>query len=693
MASFDPDAYLASPSGKFDPDAYLANKETGGILKNFGAGAVSTITGIGPSMASMFSPLGNVADIVQWARGKGPAAATPLINKELTRLPNKLAGPANPDIVSRETLPEKLAFGAGAGVTGALIPGGEGFTVGNMLKNAALGITSGMGAVAGGEGAAALVPEQFKPAARAVGSVVGGVAGPVGAVGLVNGVRSGFKGIRDAAAAFTGAGPDQTVGKMLAEAAGGKVPATAEAPLPGMKPSLGQASGDQGLLHLERSVEQASPEAARLSAEARTVSNKAISDAIDQIGAAGGTPSETMLNRLDTAQKEAKRATSRLWKAAGVDESSVLPKDILQTRVDEYLGTLTTANRKNIPQDLLNTLKEIPVEKATLREIQDWRSNIGGEASTAFRAGQNVKGGVIADLQRVVADYLDEMPQMGGGLSGEQLSNYNAARRATSEMKQRFNERGSPVVTALSPKEFGAAAESNAANLFIKPRTSAGAPEAFSAYLKAVGKDPEAYQAVRDAFAQKFRAAIEGIPDASGQPTIKAAAVSKFMDNFDHIIQSDVFTPDQRKLLSSIDDAANMTARTARGGAPGGPDTFAKFSGKNWVDAMIGAGAKKVASVVGAAGGAALGGGNPYAAAVGAYSAPKVMETMLAANKEATMKLLTQAIYDPDLAKTLMTPATKVSAAKIPLPMQARIFSILMGREKSNDNAARKVSP
>ena len=162
------------------------------------------------------------------------------------------------------------------------------------------------------------------------------------------------------------------------------------------------------------------------------------------------------------------------------------------------------------------------------------------------------------------------------------------------------------------------------------------------------------------------------------------------MDNYDHVINSDLFTDDQRDLLDRINQAAQMTARTARGGAPGGSDTFAKLSGKNWVDALVGTGAKKIARTVGAAAGYATGG--PFGAAAGAYGAPKIMETMLSANKDAAMKLLTQALYDPAMAKALMTPATKASANAISLPLQARIYGALLGKT-ANINSSTQVNP
>jgi len=657
---------------------------SGGILKNIGAGFEGALTGA----PEMVNNLAIKASPWLHALETAPSALTSYFTGKAAPIPEqvvsahninsqlgKVSPTLNPENVTVNTFPERLARGAGAGLTGALIPGEGGFTVGQMLANAATGAISGAGAATGAE----LAPERYKPLA----ALVGGMAAPMAAAGLANLAGRVANALKSAATGFTGAAPEQTVGKVLAEASGGSIGAPAEAPLPGMKPTAGQATGNPGLLYLERSAEQASPEGKMLGEASRSASNQAITDAIDQIGSTGGTPSETMLNRLEAAQKAAKVATAAKWEAAGVNDSTPLPKDILQGRVDEYVNGLTTANRKIIPGDILATLKEIPTEKATLGEIQDWRSQLGDEIRSAFRGGMNNKARVLGGLENITGDFLDEAPATGAATD---LTAYKAARDATRQMKQTFNQPGSPIVTALSPKEFGAAAESNAANLFIRPASSAGAPEAFNSYLKAIGDDEQGLQAARDAFAQKFKAAITGPADSAGSATIKPAAVSKFIDQYDHVINSDLFTDDQRDLLDRIDKAAQMTARTARAGAPGGSDTFAKLSGKNWVDALVGAGAKKIARTVGASAGYATGG--PVGAMAGAYSGPKIMETMLSANKEASMKLLTQALYDPELATTLMTKATASSANSIPLPIQARIFRALAATAAS-DSARR----
>jgi hypothetical protein len=669
--------------------------EKGGIVRNIGAGFTEALTGIPGMILNAVNPIPgmmNTPSNIRAIFGKDTKqeAARRLSDSSaagdaVTKAINKGLGPLNPETVTANSFPERLARGAGAGLTGALVPTGGAVTVGKILANAALGVVSGAGAATGAE----MAPEPYKP----IAALAGGVIAPMAAVGGVNAVRSGVSAVRGVATGMGKEGPRMAAGRVLAEASGGSIPDMPEPPLPGMKPTVGQQMGNQGLLWLERSVEQRTPEGAAMAAESRSASNQAITEAINSLGDTSGPASETMLGRLESALKSAKAETAAKWKAVGIDESTPLPKPVLAGKVDEYVGSLTTANRKNIPKEILSTFEEIPAGNATLGEIQDWRAQIGDEMRAAFRGGYSNKGRILGGLETIIGDFLDE-PSAATGQNylteAGRMDAYNTARGATREMKERFgfNQKGSPVQTAISNKEFGQSAESNAANLFIRPKTSAGAPEAFTSYLKAIGDDSKGLQAARDAFTQKFMEAVQGVPDVQGNATIKPAGVSKFVDNYRHIIDSKLFDPSQRKLIESIRDAANLTARTARAGSPGGSDTFAKLSGKNWAEALLGTGMTKGARIVGGTLGGLTGG--PVGAGAGAYGAPKLMETMLSANKEAAMRLVTEALYDPKLAATLIKAATKANAEKVPLSLQAKIYSILLGKQAGENEKVNK---
>ena len=124
--------------------------------------------------------------------------------------------------------------------------------------------------------------------------------------------------------------------------------------------------------------------------------------------------------------------------------------------------------------------------------------------------------------------------------------------------KETFAAPGSPVSTALNPREFGASAESKTANLFINPARALArkrrgflrqGDEGFLAIRRGL---ESGYQAARDAFAQKFTDAISGVPDAQGNVTIKPpprfpSSWTVTITSFEHL-----FTPAQRDMLERI---------------------------------------------------------------------------------------------------------------------------------------------
>jgi hypothetical protein len=144
-------------------------------------------------------------------------------------------------------------------------------------------------------------------------------------------------------------------------------------------------------------------------------------------------------------------------------------------------------------------------------------------------------------------------------------------------------------------------------------------------------------------------------------------------------VNSRLFTDAQRDLMRRIGDAADMGARTARAGAPGGSDTFAKLSGKNFIDALIGPMASKVMPVGGAVLGAHFGftEGGVGGALAGLWGGNHLAEMLYAAPREKVLNLLNEAMSDPKLAQALMQKVRPGSDKLIPQGIKNRIFGIL----------------
>lgn len=413
--------------------------------------------------------------------------------------------------------------------------------------------------------------------------------------------------------------------------------------------------------------------------------NSVITDAINELGNTGAPASDAMLSNLTAAEKTATNATSAQWKGLGVDENTNIPKNWLQGRVDNYLDGLKVADRAEIPAKITDTLAAIPDKATTLGEVQAWRSQMLGSLREAARSGNSNTTRVLGGLANTVGNFLDELPDISKNFTSQELEDYNAARGATWADKQTFNAPGSPVTTALSPKDFGTSAESNTANLFIKPSTQAGAPEAFNSYMDALkwnayrtGDDTilqQGQQSARDAFAQKFLDAIQTTgTDEAGNAAISTKAISKFLDQYSHVTDSGLFSADQKSILDAIGNVANKSNIV---------------TGRRFIDVLA---RRLAAPTTGAIIGSTGGIPGAIAGATAGEGVNRIVTAMGNAPRDAAVRTLAGALSNPSMATALLKPATNAAASGISLPIQARIFSALLGKT-ANDNASRKVQP
>lgn len=164
-----------------------ATNDNGGILKNLAAGALSLPGSLADTLSAPTSDMGGgMADTIATTRDTALQHSNVTFDAPIGKAIGKVTG-VDPSKVTANTFPERLARGVGAGLTGALIPGAEGYTVGQMLTNAAMGAVSGAGAATGAE----VAPDRFKP----LGAAVGGIAAPLAAGALVGAVQSGREAI------------------------------------------------------------------------------------------------------------------------------------------------------------------------------------------------------------------------------------------------------------------------------------------------------------------------------------------------------------------------------------------------------------------------------------------------------------------------------------------------------------------
>jgi hypothetical protein len=545
---------------------------------------------------------------------------------------------------------------------------------------------------------------------RMKGALIGGTAGagvgagaPVLIPWLIGAVREAPSILSRAVAPWTKDLDNfisETAGRVLNETAGPAGAKFETAPLPGMRPTTGQATDNPGLKFLERSVEQSGPAQATAAAEARTANNQAMHDAIREVGDVEADASKSMAEAIEKAARAAKTSTRAAWKAAGVDETTGVSGTQLGEHVGDFVNGLSIAKRKDIPADVLDTVRQLADQGTTnLGEVQDLRSSVLGLLRAAARGGNESQAGTLGGLADTISDFVDNIP-----MPAEAQKAYETARAATKYMKEQFTQ-PKGVRNTLGTDRFGEdrVPVSAVADTFI--RSGKGSPEALDAYLNAVDSQlktaarpgqtaaervaavneaklavEEGYQAARDAFAQRFLAKVSTTDrDQIGGAIVSAAQVTKFLAAHDHVVQSRLFDDAQRDLIRRIAQAADMSQRVARAGAKGGSDTYGKLSANTFLDVLIGNGASKLLPAVGTLAGHSVGG--PVGAAAGFAASlkggEKMTEALYGATRDKVIALVHEAIADPALAKTLMMQATKQNALKVPAQQRRFIYSIL----------------
>lgn len=387
--------------------------------------------------------------------------------------------------------------------------------------------------------------------------------------------------------------------------------------------------------------------------------NSTVGNAISSLGDTSSDASADMLKRLETAKTQASKVWKNTMSAAGVDEKTPIATGDLRTTLDSFLGGLSRSEKSEIPSEIIGISKDFGASEP-LKEIQDWRSKIATAGRQAARSGNSNAARILGDLADHVEDFVADIPVKQGALSADQVQAYDAARQGWKQFKQTFAQQGSPVTTALSSREFGNAAESNTSNLFI--RKGAGAPEALDAYMKAVGNDPKALQAARDAFTQKFLETAQTGADQSGAAMFSPAKISSFLDQYDHVVNSKLFTPDQRALMDRIGKVADLSR------APSG--------GRKFVDQVV---AKLAPAAAGYAGFHVGGLPGMVAGATLGTGANRLMSALENAPRDAAVRLLAESLNNPTMSAALMAPANS-AASKMSPALQAKVFGILAGR-------------
>lgn len=361
-------------------------------------------------------PLGGSESLKQ-----GYGAATQAVG-----LPN-----GNPESYPANTPLERVARAGGQGIESMLVPYGAARTVsalgiqptstlgraamtmgqGTPASNAAVGF----GAGAGGEIAAQNVPEPYKPLARLGGQLAGGgVTALARAAYDVGGrlastyikpmaanlpiVRPAIKRSVAAQRLASGASDVGAVKGLLDAGAGNEM-------VPGSQPTLGQATGDQGLLGLERAQATRNPSPFL---ERRAQQNLARTNALDAAAPEGSSSSAltdhiarlrdaedaNTASILQQAQDAARAKVAALGGGAGSDVYGATIRDELASAKAAAKANESMLWRSIDPQGNLNIAAAPTAEiaKQVAGAMPKLAAPMGGEEAAIFQAARNLPG-------------------------------------------------------------------------------------------------------------------------------------------------------------------------------------------------------------------------------------------------------------------------------------------------------------
>lgn len=677
----------AGASGRLSDDEFMKGKpepKTGiNALAAINRGAGSFATGANDALATTF---GAPVDLASWGLNKLSQGANAAIGTTIPQIDYPIGGSQSLRDLIGSTLGrtdpkgtgENLLYGAGSGVgsvaampiaAGAMAARAPSLAaalsepiLASPMKNAALGAASGGGGTAAKMGAANVTDN---PLVQALAEVGGGIGAPL-AMGGAMMIPKIARGVGDLARPLSDSGQRQIAGRLLNESATFGVPAQADTPL-GINATLGQRTNDPGLLALERVVSEGAPMSAQGEmANQGSQNSQIVRNAFSDIGsAANRTPeqiSQEAATGLDTLRQSARADERAAWEQIDPNRETAIPIQPLRDAFDSYVGNLSAARRRFVPNDYQELLSGFG-DHEPMVEVQDLRSMLTTQERQARRSGDYNTANVLRELDEALFQRLPEnAAPMPSNLDQAATLRYQAALDKSRSYNQTFNQGDIRDIFRLGGN--GADAVPDSAVLPKMLGSGKGQPERVSQFVNAAQGDEGILGNARDWFSTKMQEAGAGArQEATGEQALLGNKLRLFVQANRPLIDSAVFTPEQRQVVDDIVAASNMLERTARGGAKGASDTARLLSGNDYLSALVGGWAKPVTQAIpqalGGVGGFIAGGAG--GAAAGAYGAKQVMGPVIDAAygkaRANVTNLLLDAVKNPEFARELMQTA------------------------------------
>lgn len=547
--------------------------------------------------------------------------------------------------------------------------------------------------------------------------------------------------VRKFIGAFHGKSPEQVAGdvlnKVVGEGAATDV-ATREAPdlVYGARPTLGQETGNPYMLAFEkRQAAKAGP--AEVSQRAATAENKeAIQNAVENISTQ--IPPEEASKSLSNAIAKSREAmfdwAGQPWKQVNIDKSPVDVTD-LGIALKNYMDGLSEPARRKIAetsgvnaevQDIISRALDAEALKTTtdpiaakdiqdriaarsplnFRDVDDVRKFLG-DAASKETVGSNEKR-ILNGLRGTIASFTDDPVSKLGTVAIDPLL-YASGKARTKLAKSLFND--SDTVNKIVNHEIEVPEIADA--LLSSGRTGiAPWQQAYNAVQAADSRAPQLglldsfEKAAKGAMANKILGpALKGLTE-EGEKAIDPNRVSKLIDSYSHVINSPLYSPEERAILKKVANSADILSQKGSGPiTEAGEKALKSLEGdKTFADylapaalrygikgGLIGAGAgagaftqlplHQVAGMASNLDHTGVFGALPLA---GAYMGSKLADSLLAkmykAKQEDVFRLLATAISDPLYARELMRKASPGAEASMNPQVKRNIEAILAGR-------------
>lgn len=432
---------------------------------------------------------------------------------------------------------------------------------GAALLGGSKALMPGAGAAIGTDVAQQVAPES--PGWQVIGGALGAYAPSAIARGA-RGTMRAAQAVPEAAVAageavstvakpFSDKGRESVVGEALYEAAGRRVPDPDQPAVPGLAPTLGQITNNEGLLALEKtmakSAEGVLPFKERLQEnqavareavtnlrgsgvpeDVRTLADRAMQVADEQAvsaerrassGLSETQASDLARGRIESAREGMRQQRRSLWNAEDLmGDGALVDVNQLRLALGDFMSSRTKVQGRAIPKEIEEKLYQM-ADREPLAEIQSVRSEFGNMARQYASQGNASMADIYGGMRDVVGRFLDEQQ-----FENPRIQEAYQAARAISRLEAGLFKQPTEMKQVLGRTPTGGQTVSPARTLekFVRPGPAGrdtirqvlnvdNSPEMANLigdYI--VSKIPRGTQAARD-FIRKYEPTLGELPD------------------------------------------------------------------------------------------------------------------------------------------------------------------------------------